>query len=950
MDKRETPVSRLAAIWVADIAGFSGLSAKDQGAALHQLESFHELVRRAVAAGGGRVVNLVGDGALAEFPSAAASLQAAVEVRDTFADDTENLLRIGIHIGEVVEGADGGLHGDGVKVATRLQEEAAPGEILVSDDIRRQARRNDALNLASLGIRKLRGLDEPVAVFAVHRRGDGDQSATLGWRLSALIRSRRTRVMASVTGVYFATLWTAVEITAFIEARFQLTPNLTDVVIASLLLMLPSVLLVTYYHSGPTRESIPLPEKVGVPANLIVASIVVVLVFGAQDIGAVMQTVAVVDENGATVERQVPRSQYRKRIAIFPFVMRGTGTADWLGEGVAYGVAAKLSQDIFFDIQTPPHFRARLARTPFPDGVGVPAALQREIAEERHLSHYLSGTVEATADGVMTVTLALHDTTRGRPIAEHRLTGPDLFALVDQLSDLVKNDLGIPEWHLETVTDLPVAEMMTDSVEAYAAYIRGATAIAVRDDYDTGRREIQQAVDLDPTFAMAYMALFNVHLFSNEAESAAQASTNLMRYLYRLPERMQLIARHNHAYIQQDTARAFAIIDMGAELYPDDLEIQLIAVQLDAVRNNLERALQRYRHIMELAPDRHQDLHVMAAISEQLGRVDEARTFRETYVARFPEEADGYLQLGDFFGRYGNHRQAQEAYERAALLDGENPEVLRRLALAMWNQLHFDDAMRMLDTALEASRSAQQRTQVLSQRSGFYQARGMMQSAVGDMEAAMSESSSFLPPVIVLIQRMQQMRLHVLAGDAAVAEQTIEAIAAQLQPPWDRLAAIGRLNFAVAVEDADRISAAAAVVQELSESVGFEFLRGMAVYGMGRAAELRGDCVTALPLYEEERQLNPQDSSIGHQIARCQLAMGNLHAAVGELERTLTIDPTSAPTHVTMARVQRARGDEGAARRHLEAALQIWELADSGYRPAAEARAELAQLIVSSQQ
>lgn len=933
-----TPESRLAAIWVTDIVGFSGLSARDQALALSQLESFQRQVAEVVAAGGGRVATLVGDSALAEFASASAAVRAAVELHQAF---TGSQLRIGIHIGEVVDTADGGFHGDGVKVATRLQEEAEPGEILISDDVRRQLGSSPLYRSVPLGVRKLRGLDEPVTAHAVFPRGDSDPGQQgLGWRLTNLLRSRRTRVMTSVMGLYFATLWTAVEVTSFIEARYQLTPNITEVVIAALLLILPSVLLVTYYHSGPTRQTIPLPEKVGVPANLIAASIIVVLAFGTQDIGAVMQTVAVVDENGEEVMRQVPRSEYRKRLAVFPFTVRGPESAAWLGEGVAYGVGGKLSQDIFFDIQSPAHFRPRLARTPYPDGRGLPGALQREIAEERHLGHYLSGSVEVGDNGGLTVTMELHDTQRGRPIARHQLTGENLFELIDQLSDLVKNDLGIPEWHLETVTDLPMDEMYTASVEAYEAYMIGGVAMALRDDYATARRELQRAVDLDPTFTFAHFALFALHLMSNEGQLAAQASANVMEYLYRLPERLQLMARHNHAFMQQDTERAFAIIDMGAGLYPDDLEIQLVAAQLDMVRNRPEGALERYRHIMQLAPDRHQDLHVMAALSERIGDTDEARQFRQTYVDRFPDESDGHIQLGDFLRRYGDHAAATVAYERASTLEGENPEVIRRLAMAQWNQHRFDDAMRLLDSALESSRSSQQRVPVLVQRSSYHEARGMIGAAMADMQSALAEAATFQPPIGVLLDRLHSMRLLALSGQPELAAQNVDAIAAQLQPPWDRLAAVGRLGHALVTEDVEAIDAAVAVVEELSTMVGLEHMRAQVAFARGRAAELRGDCRTALPYYEEERRLNPSDSSIGHQIARCHLALGDLGAANTEMQQALRIRPSVAPAHVTMARIMLARGDRAAARRHLETALVIWAPADAAYAPAAEARSE----------
>jgi len=117
---------RLAAVWFADIVGYSGLSARDEDAALALVRVLQDATRAEVPAHGGRVVKYVGDAALAVFESVDGAIRAALAVQQRFnASDAaiadEPRLRIGLHLGEITEASDGDVYGDGVNVASRLQ-------------------------------------------------------------------------------------------------------------------------------------------------------------------------------------------------------------------------------------------------------------------------------------------------------------------------------------------------------------------------------------------------------------------------------------------------------------------------------------------------------------------------------------------------------------------------------------------------------------------------------------------------------------------------------------------------------------------------------------------------------------------------------------------------------------------------------------------------------------
>ena len=168
------PIERkLAAIFAADVAGYSRLMGQDEVATLRTLAAHREIMDRLIGEHRGRIANTAGDSVLAEFPSVVDAVQCAVEVQQALAEANEGVpedrrmsFRIGVHVGDVmVRGAD--LLGDGVNVAARLQALAAPGGVCLSGEAHQYARKVLPFDYEDLGHRAVRNIEEPIRVFRV---------------------------------------------------------------------------------------------------------------------------------------------------------------------------------------------------------------------------------------------------------------------------------------------------------------------------------------------------------------------------------------------------------------------------------------------------------------------------------------------------------------------------------------------------------------------------------------------------------------------------------------------------------------------------------------------------------------------------------------------------------------------------------------------------------------
>ncbi|WP_264210662.1 adenylate/guanylate cyclase domain-containing protein [Leisingera thetidis] len=166
---------KLAAILVADIAGYSRLAGLDEDGTLAQLRVLRsDVVDPAVATHNGRVVKRTGDGALVEFRSVVEAVRCAIEIQTAMIPRNAGLpqdrrieFRMGIHIGDVVEERDGDLMGDGVNIAARLEGIADPGGICLSEDAYRQVRARLGVPATDLGRKALKNIAEALTVYAL---------------------------------------------------------------------------------------------------------------------------------------------------------------------------------------------------------------------------------------------------------------------------------------------------------------------------------------------------------------------------------------------------------------------------------------------------------------------------------------------------------------------------------------------------------------------------------------------------------------------------------------------------------------------------------------------------------------------------------------------------------------------------------------------------------------
>jgi adenylate cyclase len=181
---------RLMAILAADAVGYSRLMSSDERGTVASLDAARAVFRHEVEASRGRVIDMAGDSVLAVFETAIGAVAAALAIQRRLAtfhadlpEDRRMRFRIGVHLGDVIEKADGTVYGDGVNIAARLQGLAEPGGITVSESIRTAVKGKVSAAFNDLGGQQVKNIADPVRTYRLESEGratTGSPTFTVG--------------------------------------------------------------------------------------------------------------------------------------------------------------------------------------------------------------------------------------------------------------------------------------------------------------------------------------------------------------------------------------------------------------------------------------------------------------------------------------------------------------------------------------------------------------------------------------------------------------------------------------------------------------------------------------------------------------------------------------------------------------------------------------------------
>jgi len=176
---------KLAAVFSADVKGYSRLMGEDEVGTVRTLTIYRQLMTTIIQQHHGRVVDAPGDNLLAEFASVVDAVQAAVAIQQELKGKNADLpdsrrmeFRIGINLGDVIV-EEGRIYGDGVNIAARVESLAEASGICISGPVYDQVKSKLALQYESLGEQPVKNIAEPVRVYRIKLEPESTSSAVV---------------------------------------------------------------------------------------------------------------------------------------------------------------------------------------------------------------------------------------------------------------------------------------------------------------------------------------------------------------------------------------------------------------------------------------------------------------------------------------------------------------------------------------------------------------------------------------------------------------------------------------------------------------------------------------------------------------------------------------------------------------------------------------------------
>lgn len=782
--------------------------------------------------------------------------------------------------------------------------------------------------------------------------------------MADFITELRERRVLPALGVYVASCWVLVEILDRLVERYALSPYVTDLVFWGLYTLLPAAALVAWSYGRPGKDTATRAQKIGVPINLLVTGALLFVLFGdknfSREVDATFIEQAVEVPAGDAVAEM---AENVARVAVFFYEnASGDESLDWLQFAATELLGRDLQQGPQVQVQSPygnwqNGYYARLKAAGFPNGVGAPASLLREIARDANRRYFVEGRLERDGEALVVVT-RLWDAASMRQVVEFEQRGWDIYAMFDEASARLREAMGVPSLDDAGSEDLPLSEIYGESEEALQAYIRGLNRRTFDTDIAGAIAELDQALTADPSFVMALMAKAQMLIEAGNLPGSVPVLESARKLDYRLPEdvRAGLTSMYLRATGQSD--RLLDFLRLQAELTGEARWHNQLGLML-MINGEREEARDNFRLAYEKDPLDPSVLLTLSDLERSLGNLDGAIESALRYQEEQPEDMGASIKLGDLYRDSGDFEAAERRYRQASLLDDDAITPLLRLHIIATRQGDDGEARRLLEQALNRSDTPGALTQVHMMASQYESRLGRLDAAIEQLRAAQPHLAQSQPPFVVALTIHVSIATQLmLRGDVdatrAILEEAREIVP---QPPMNRflqpIAATiayteGRYDEARAhLDDFD------AVLRELN----FNGLSFQVPLIAAEIARSEGDYEASARLMAEGIEQMEQSFVAGDlnaylvpqcyaHLAASQVKLGQLETAENTLASGFGLDPHLPTLWLVQAQLEQARGNDDAAREAVQRTLTVWSDADPAMLDYLSAQALAAELAV----
>jgi tetratricopeptide (TPR) repeat protein len=475
--------------------------------------------------------------------------------------------------------------------------------------------------------------------------------------VKVLFRQIRERHVLRTAVLYLGAGWVALEFIGFVVENYGLDRSLLD---GSLFLIgagFPTALIISWFHGAGDRQRVPRSEA------LMVGALVLVGLLGS---GWFL-----------TRERPEPRSPTlaptgilpadlgERSLAVLPLTnATGADSLDWLGPGLADMLTTNLAQIDGLRVVSAQRLLDLMRQAGRRETDEIPEDLALQIASQSGAHTLVRGSFMAVG-GEVRLDVQLIDLEDGTVTAAETSRGSDVFALVDDVSAKLSGKLFGAAFMPTELT--PVTQLATGSLDAYREYQEGLLAER-RFLFEQAQTHYRQAVEFDPTFAIAWLRLGMLDNVGGQEALLAFQNADLNKSKASERDRYMIEAMFA-ANFQRDFQAADSLLRELIERFPYEKEARYqLGVFYDATDRD-DEAISIIEEAVTLDPYYAPGVNHLAYLAGRNGDTVGADTLSLKYLELEPGQANPHDSRGEILEMIGRTEDARDAFREALRIE-----------------------------------------------------------------------------------------------------------------------------------------------------------------------------------------------------------------------------------------------------------------------------------------
>jgi tetratricopeptide (TPR) repeat protein len=780
------------------------------------------------------------------------------------------------------------------------------------------------------------------------------------------------RKIPQIIGMYIASLWLVMEISDWMSGRFDLSEQLSTYVFVGVLSLLPTVILLAWGHGKPGKDQWTSIEKVCIPINILLSGFALMYLFNPSTVNMSIHETKITINNGQEIETQKPLAIMEKMSAVD--VKTGSAVSeettnqanhqdvvsyfwdnntddeslDWLSYGASWLFSQDLERTPDISAITPYDSKLllnELINKGFPKALNIPMALAIQVANKQSKEWIVMGSFayDDIEKELLRFEAKLYNVKTGVVENTYSFVNQNKLTSLDEISNAIGDFLLKAKNESNIIPDYAIADHTSSNIEAIKALIKAKNMIAFENDYTEGLKLIEQAIELDGSFAEAMLLASKYYRAQGDFKNATKYSKQALNLDYKIYKESVYELKANLFAMTGEQNKALLVLENWAEMFPTSpLAHATLANKYLFGDNSLDKAEKQFEKLLSIDSSNQNTLINLGQIYRVQGDKQKTLSILKQYLASNPEKVAAYMELANAYKQFGMFDDAIEMYQQASILGSQNYAAEIGIASTIATQGDYIGGLSLLSELLLEENTDNQNLMVHNEKLLIFMQTGQISKAFEELELMKQPAKKILPPLrYILAMDGTSVQLLILQGQYEEALEYTQLIRENTKPPLNNIPIVFNIMTYLSMEDKENFKTELLAFEEFLETYPIPHYKQFISAWNATSTYWNGDIENALQqldlAIEESKQsiISLQSSSFVEQFifrkAELMFELGDNKGTQRELDFLLTRNPLYANAHYLNAKIHHQTGETEQRDESLKQAHHVWKYADKEY-------------------